>query len=104
MEPLATTILDATYNKVDLDEVINDQKHLNKKQLRNLNKVLIKFEKFFDGTFGMYPHRKVHIELLADAVAEHVQPYAAPQVHLEVFRKELLRLFKLNVLEPIREI
>ena len=31
MESLATTILDATYNKVNIDEVINDQKHLNKK-------------------------------------------------------------------------
>ena len=27
MELLATTILDATYNKVDLDKVINNQKH-----------------------------------------------------------------------------
>ena len=34
MESLATTILDATYNKVDLDEVIRDQKHLTKKQRR----------------------------------------------------------------------
>ena len=51
----------------------------------------------------MYPHRKVHIKKLADAVAKHVQPYAVPQVHLEAFRKELLRLCKLNVLEPIGE-
>ena len=51
----------------------------------------------------MYPHRKVHIELLADAVAKHIRPYAVPRVHLEAFRKELLRLPKLNVLEPIGE-
>ena len=30
MESLVTAILDATYNKVDLVEVINYQKHLNK--------------------------------------------------------------------------
>ena len=78
MELLATTILDATYNKVDLDKVINDQKHLNKKQRRELKKVLIKYEKLFNGTLGVYPHRKVHIELLADAVAKHVQPYSVP--------------------------
>ena len=35
MESLATTILDATYNKVNLDEVINNQKHLTKKYERN---------------------------------------------------------------------
>ena len=78
MESLATTILDATYIKVDLDEVINDQKLLNKKQLRELKKVLINFEKLFDGTLSVYPQRKVHIELLADAVTKHVQPYAVP--------------------------
>ena len=43
MELLAMTILDATYNKVDLDEVINNQKNLNKKQWREIKKVLIKF-------------------------------------------------------------
>ena len=60
MELLTTTILDATYNKFDLDEVINDQKHLIKKQQRELKKVLIKFKKLFDRTLGVYPHRKVH--------------------------------------------
>ena len=84
---LTTTILDATYNKVDLDEVINNQKHLNKKQRRELKKDLIKFKKLFEGTLGVYPHKKVQIELLADAVAKHVQPYAVPQVHLEALRK-----------------
>ena len=34
MELLTTTILDATCNKVDLDEVISNQKHLTKKQQR----------------------------------------------------------------------
>ena len=31
MELLETTILDATYNKVDLEKVIDNQKHLSKK-------------------------------------------------------------------------
>ena len=78
MESLATSILNATYNKVGFGKVIDNQKHLNKKQQRELKKVLIKFEKLFDGTLGVYPHRKVHIELLADAVAKHVRPYAVP--------------------------
>ena len=103
MESFATTLLGATYNKVELEKIINDQKHLNKKQRRELKKFLIKYEKLFDGTLGVYPHRKVHIELLADAVAKHIQPFAVPRVHLEVFRKELLRLCKLNVSEPIGE-
>ena len=32
MESFATTILDATYNKVDLDKVIDDHKNLTKQQ------------------------------------------------------------------------
>ena len=32
MELLATTILEATYNIVDLDKVINNQKHLTGRQ------------------------------------------------------------------------
>ena len=72
MELLATTILDATYNKVDLDKVINSHNYLNKKQRRELKKVLIKCEKLFNGTLGVYPHRKVHVELLSDAVSKHV--------------------------------
>ena len=55
----------------------------------------------FYGTLGVYPHRKVHIELLADAVSKHIQPYAVPQVNLEAFRKELRKSCELNVLEPI---
>ena len=103
MELLGKTILDATYNKVDLDKVINYQKHLNKKQRRELKKVLIKYEKLFHGTFGVYPHRKVHIELLADAVAKHARPYAVLVVHSEAFRNELLRLCEVNILEPMGE-
>ena len=38
MELLATTILDATYNKVDLDKVIDDQKHSKKNNEENLRK------------------------------------------------------------------
>ena len=75
MESLAATILDATYNKVDLEEVINNQKHLTKKQRRELKKVLIKIEKLLHGTLGVYQYRKIHIELLADEVAKHAKPY-----------------------------
>ena len=41
MESFATTILDATYHKVDIDKVINDQKHLPEQQKRNCTKCLL---------------------------------------------------------------
>ena len=70
---------------------------------RRLHGVLTKFSKLFNGALGVYPHRKIHIELLADAVSKHVRPYAVPRVHLEAFRKELLILCELNVLESMGE-
>ena len=54
-----------------------------------------------DGKLGIHPHRKVHIELLADAIYKHAKTYSAPHVHLEVLNKELFRLCKINVLEPM---
>ena len=66
--------------------------------------MLTELPKLFDGKLGVYyPHRNVYIELLADAVAKHARPYSVPQVHIEAFRKELLRLFKLNISEPMVE-
>ena len=65
--------------------------------------MLTKFTKLFNGTLDVYPHKKIHIELLADAVTKHSRPYSVPQLHLEAFRKKLLRLCKLNILEPIGE-
>ena len=92
MESFATTILDSTYHKVDLDEVINNQKHLTEQQQKELHKLLSKFAKFFDVTIVVYPHRKVQIELLEYAITKNARPYSLPQVHLEAFRKELCSL------------
>ena len=54
----ATEILDAKYEKVEVDEVINQLNHLNTEQKDDLRKVLIEHTKLFDGTLGVYPHRK----------------------------------------------
>ena len=54
MELFTTTILDYTYQKVDLDKVINNQNHLTEQQKKELNKVLTKFTKLFDVTLGVY--------------------------------------------------
>ena len=89
MESFAMTILDSTYHKVNLGKFIDNQKNLTKQQQKELHKVLSKFAKLFDGTIGVCPNSKVHIELLADAVAKHARPYSVPQVNMEAFRKEL---------------
>eukprot|EP01082_Thalassiosira_pseudonana_P010583 g9231.t1 g9231 contig36:162528-164371(+) len=53
-------ILDAKYEKADIDEVTTMQKHLTKEQQRELATLLRKHEKLFNGTLGLYPQESSH--------------------------------------------
>ncbi len=52
----ATEILDAKYEKVEVDEAINQLNHLTLEQKEDLRKVSKEHTKLFDGTLGVYPH------------------------------------------------
>jgi hypothetical protein len=56
--------------------------------------------KLFDGTLGVYPHRKFHIDLVPGAIAKHARPYPVPVIHLSAFKKGLLHLVKIGILLP----
>ena len=86
MESFAMTILDATYHEFNLVNGIYNQKHSTKQQKNEVNKLFNKFTKLFDGALGFYPHRKVNIELLADADAKNARHYSVPQMHLEALK------------------
>jgi hypothetical protein len=62
--------------------------------------VLNEHIKLFDGTLGVYPHSKFHIDLMPGAVQKHFRPYAVPVIHLEAFKRELIHLVKMGVLSP----
>ncbi len=96
----ASEILDAKYGKVLVDDVIHQLDHLNTQQKNDLKRELNEHTKLFDGTLGVYPHRKFHIDLVPEAVPKHFRPYAIPVVHLEAFKKELIHLVKIGVLSP----
>jgi hypothetical protein len=96
----ASEILDAKYEKVLVDDVIDQPDHLYTQQKNDLKRVLNEHTKLFDGTLGVYPHRKFHIELVPGAVPKHFRPDAIPVVHLEAFKKELIHLVKIGVLSP----
>ena len=96
----AVEILDAKYEKIDVDEVITHLTHLNPQQKKDLKQVLQEHTKLFDGTLGVYPHRKFHIDLVPEAVAKHARPYPVPVIHLAAFKKELLHLVEIGVLSP----
>jgi hypothetical protein len=94
----ATEILDAKYEKVGVDEVINQLNHLNLEQKKDLRKVLMEHTKPFSRTLGVYPHRILHINLVPRAIAKHARPYPVPVIHLSAFKKELLHLVEIGVL------
>eukprot|EP00804_Cyclotella_cryptica_P016779 CCRYP_002068-RA/>CCRYP_002068-RA protein AED:0.41 eAED:0.41 QI:0/0/0/1/0/0/3/0/182 len=60
----ATNILDAKYEWADVAEVIDKQTDLNAHQKKDLIQVLQDNSKMFGGTLVLYPHHKVHIELV----------------------------------------
>ncbi len=83
----ASEILDAKYEKVLVDDVIDQLDHLNTQQKNDLKQELNEHTKLFDGNLGVYPHRTFHIDLLPGAVPKHFKPYAMPVIHLEAFKK-----------------
>jgi hypothetical protein len=96
----ASEILDAKYGEVSMDDIVHQLTHLNKKQKQDLKVLLKDFTKLFNGTLGVYPHKKFHIDLVPGAQPKHSQPYAIPCIHLAAFKKELDRLVQLGVLSP----
>jgi hypothetical protein len=67
---------------------------------KTLERFLLEHTKLFDGTLGVYPHRKLHIDLVPGAIAKHARPYSVPVIHLSAFKKESLHLVKIGVLSP----
>ena len=57
-------ILDAKYEKSDIEEIAAAQTHLTQDQRNVLRKLFKKHEKLFSGKLGLYPHKKFNIKLL----------------------------------------
>ena len=96
---LESPILDAKYEQVNIDNMISKHTHLMQVQCTQLRELLNKHRKLFDGTLGVYPHKKFPILLEEGAKPVHSRPYKVLKVHLETFNKELDHLVKLGVLK-----
>ena len=103
LDCFATQILDAKYQFTDVADVVNTMNHLNQNQKDDLLAILRKHQKMFDGTLGIYPHKKFHIEIEPGAKPVFSRPYSVPRIHLQVFKKELDHLVELGVLVPQNE-
>ena len=100
LQSFVTTILDAKYEWTDVAEVVDKLTHLKTHQKADLLWVLCENEKLFDGTLGVYPHKKLHIDIDPDAKPVHARPYPVTHVQLSTFKIELDHLMKLRVLVP----
>jgi hypothetical protein len=69
------TIHSSLYEPVNVQEVAQQQRHLSDAQQSDLGHVLSRYKKLFSGQLGCYPHRKVHLELKADATPSQSRPY-----------------------------
>jgi hypothetical protein len=98
-----TEILDAKYERTDVAEFVKGLTHLNVHQKADLLQVLQENNKMFDGTLGVYPHKKVCIDIISNAKPVHSRPYPVPQTHLKTFKKELNRLVRISVLTSQQE-
>ena len=103
LECYATEILDAKYEWTNIEKVVRDLNHLTAPQQEGLLSVLKRHATIFDGTLGLYPHKKFHIDIDPDAKPVYSRPYSIPRIHMSTFKKELDHLVKLGVLIPQNE-
>jgi hypothetical protein len=66
------SILDAKYEKADLEEVSKEAVHLKESQQQQLHALLKEFPKVFDGSVGKLHMGAYDIELCPDATPYHV--------------------------------
>ena len=83
--------------------MVRDLDHLTAPQQEGLLSVLKRHATIFDGTLGLYPHKKFHIDIDPDAKPVYSRPYSIPRIHMSTFKKELDHLVKLGVLLPQNE-
>lgn len=94
-------ILDAHYEKADLDKTVESMTHLQLDERAALLRVLKKHETLFDGTLGHWQGETYDIELKPDAKPYHARCYPIPKVYEETTKKEVERLCAIGVLKKV---
>jgi hypothetical protein len=95
-----TQILDAKYQKTDLQSVVRDNcKHLSADQQKKLLQLLTKYESLFDSTLGDWKTKLVSFQLKEGVSPYHGQAFPMSKVHKETIIKEVERLCQLGLLE-----
>eukprot|EP00804_Cyclotella_cryptica_P029201 CCRYP_005341-RB/>CCRYP_005341-RB protein AED:0.20 eAED:0.20 QI:0/0/0/1/0/0/3/3948/361 len=96
----AVHILDAKYEKADLQSVVdNNCPHLSLQDQNKLLELLRKYKDLFDGTLGDWNTEPVSFKLKEGAKPYHGRAYPVPHSVKETLMKELKRLCDLGVLQ-----
>ena len=100
----AIKILDSNYEAADLDKIARSAEHLDDEQKANKLLVLLKdYEDIFDGTLGKWKTEPVEIEIKTNDKPVSSRYYPVPHINNKAtFKKELLRLVDIGVLEPVQ--
>ena len=94
-------ILDSNYEKADLHMVVQQAKHINSQQQEQLYQLLKKYEEIFDGKLSKWDTEPVDFEFVEGAQPHSLRHFPVPHIHKETFKKELLRLVEIGVLEKV---
>ena len=92
-------ILDAKYEKPDINKLVNDLDYLSTYKKSKLLKLLQKYKPMFDGALGKYTGSTYKIELKEDVKPYHAKPFPIPKVHEPTLKKEVERLVEIGVLK-----
>ena len=98
-EERQSRILDANYEKVDIDEILDDLDHLSSDEKSLLKNVLESHPTLFGGGLGTLNINPVHLELKEGAVPYHARPFPVPQSLRHATKTEMDRLTKEKVFE-----
>ena len=94
-------ILDAKYEKANLEEIAKDCFHLTQIEQQLLLKLLKKYEPLFDGTLGTWKGSAYDIELKEGVKPYHAIPFPIPKIHMETLKHEVQCLVKAGVLRKV---
>jgi len=94
-------ILDAKYEKADIEKICEEQAELDERQRAQLAVLLCKYEALFDGQLGHWHGQEVKLELQEGAKPCHARAYNTPRCHVQTLKAEVERLVKIGVLKKV---
>ena len=97
----AKHILDAKYDKADIEKICEEQAELDKPQQSQLAASLHKCEALFDGQLVGWHGQEVKLELQEGAKPYHARAYNMPRCHMLTLKAEVEYLVKIGVLKKV---